>query len=71
MIVLVPTDTGETVPVPEPIVAIPVLLLLQVPPPPSLNVVVDPRHTVVVPLMADGSAFTVTTVVAVHPVLIL
>ena len=44
--------------------AIPVLLLLHTPPlAASLNVVVDPAHTVAVPLMipATGGRLTVTT----------
>jgi len=52
----------------EPIVAIVVLLLLQVPPTvASASVVVKPGHTVVVPVIAAGNAFTVNVVVALHP----
>jgi hypothetical protein len=43
-------------------------LLLHVPPPASVNVVAEPTQTVGVPLIDEGAAFTVTTVVVVHPV---
>ena len=40
------------------------LVLLHTPPPTVLvNVVVDPWHTVSVPLIADGTGLTVTVVV--------
>lgn len=55
--------TPLTMPVDEPTVALP-LLLVQVPPPTSVKVVVAPAHTVVLPVMADGKVFTVTTAVA-------
>jgi hypothetical protein len=64
----VPADTPVTTPVPETIVATPVLLLAQVPPPASLNAVVNPAQTVGVPDIADGSGLTVLTAVAMHPV---
>jgi len=57
-----------TMPVVEPIVAIVVLLLLQVPPPASLKVVVSPEHTFRVPRIAVGNGSTVTTAVMIHPV---
>ena len=57
-----------TRPVAEPIVAINVLLLAHVPPPASLSVTVDPRHTSVGPKITDGNGFTVTTVVMMQPV---
>jgi hypothetical protein len=66
--VALPAATPLTIPVAEPIVAIEVLLLLQVPPEVALfNVVVLPVHTVAVPVMvpADGVLLTVTTAVAV------
>ena len=66
--VVVPADTPVTTPVPE-TVATMVVLLFQVPPPPSLNVVVKPTHTDIVPDIADGSGFTVTIAEALHPVL--
>ena len=61
----VPADTPPTVP---PLtVATPVLVLLHMPPvAPSLNAVVEPAHTVAVPVMvpATGNGLTVTTCVA-------
>jgi hypothetical protein len=51
-----------------PTVAFAVLLLLHVPPAAILlNVVVEPTHTEVAPVMLVGVAFTVTTVVAAEP----
>jgi hypothetical protein len=63
-----PADTPVTIPVPEPIVAMPVLPLVQVPPAEiSLNVIVaPPRHTPVPPLMAAIGP-TVTTSIEGHP----
>jgi hypothetical protein len=55
-------------PVVNPTVAIPVALLLQVPPPASLRVVVNPEHTVSVPSIAVGNGLTVTTVVIIQVV---
>ena len=67
--VAVPPDTPLTTPVVEPIEATPEPLLLHVPPPViSLNVVVLPVHTDVVPEIPLGAAFTVTVVVAEQPV---
>ena len=64
VIVAVPADTPVTTPVDEPIEAIAVLLLLQLPPPlPSLKVVVAKRNTVMVPVMEAGKALTVTACV--------
>ena len=59
-----------TIPVDDPIVAMPVDPEFHVPPPASIKDVVRPAHTTGVPLIADGSAFTVTIVVAgtPHPV---
>ena len=51
-----------------PTVATEVLLLIHVPPAvASLNVVDDPIHTDVVPVMAAGSGLTVTTLVTKQP----
>lgn len=47
-----------------PMVAMVPSLLLHEPPPPSVNVVVDPTHTDAVPVMADGNAFTLIVAVA-------
>ena len=59
-----------TVPDAEPILAIRLLLLVQVPPLTVLvRVVVRPVHTCVTPEIADGSGLTVTTAVAWQPVL--
>ena len=64
----VPDVTPVTTPVPGTTVATVVVLLLQVPPPASLNVVVDPIHTNVVPEIDDGNALTVTVATAIQPV---
>ena len=67
MILEVPTLLPVTTPVFNPIVALP-LLLVHVPPPASLNVIVEPRHTVLAPKIAVGNGLTVTVVVVMHPV---
>ena len=65
--VAVPAATPVTMP-DVPIVATPVLLLAHVPPlVVEDRVVVDPAHTEVVPVIAAGSAFTVTIAVLLHP----
>jgi hypothetical protein len=65
----VPTATGVTTPVPEPIVAIPVDPLLHEPPrTASVKVVDEPMHTCSVPPIVAGNGFTVTTSVTVQPV---
>ena len=65
--VAVPAATPVTIP-DVPIVATPVLLLAHVPPlVVEDRVVVDPAHTEVVPVIAAGSAFTVTVAVLLHP----
>jgi hypothetical protein len=54
-----------TIPVDDPIVATPVLLLLQIPPmEASDSVVVKPVHTVVEPVIVAGAALTVTILVS-------
>ena len=64
-----PAATPVTTPVPEPTVAWLVLLLDHVPlPVASLNVVVLPTQTFVVPVMDAGFELTVTIAVAVQPV---
>jgi len=69
----VPPDNPPTVPDTEPTVATAVLLLVHIPLPPvpppagSLNAVVAPAHRVVTPLIAGGSAFTVTIVEIKQP----
>lgn len=70
MITGVPDATPVTTPLDEPTVACAVLLLVHVPPAILLlNVVVWPTHTVGVPVITDGAAFTVNDVVREHPVL--
>jgi len=74
VIVVVPAVTPVTTPVEELIVATAVLLDVQTPPVVVLdNVVVDPEHTAVVPVIdaTVGNAVTVTAVAALvveHPV---
>jgi hypothetical protein len=70
-IVTEPEDTPVTIPVEEPTVAVPVLLLVHVPPvlPLSINAIVDPTQTVDGPAIEGvGVAFIVTVVYASHPV---
>jgi hypothetical protein len=68
-IVSVPAVIPITIPDPDPIVAL-VLLALQAPPVvPSASVVVCPVHTLCVPVIPTGAAFTVTVFVAWHPIL--
>ena len=71
MIVVVPTPIPPTIPVAEPIVPTPGLLLLQVPVPPDavklFSVIVEPTHTALRPLIspAAGDMFTVTFIVVI------
>ena len=66
--VAVPCVTPDTVPVLL-IVAVAVGVALHVPPVvTSLRTVVDAAHTLVVPEIAAGAGFTVTTAVTVQPV---
>ena len=64
----VPFATPDTIPVDVPTVAADVLLLLHVPPPASVNAVVEPAQTLAVPVIAEGRVLTVTTVVFWQPV---
>ncbi len=65
----VPTATPVTTPVVKPTLAMVVLLLLQVPPGVALeSPPVPPTQTELAPIIADGSGFTVTIAVLVHPV---
>jgi hypothetical protein len=60
----VPAVKPPTTPVAEPIVAMPVLLLLQVPPVVALVSVIDePAQTALPPDIADGAWFTITKAV--------
>jgi hypothetical protein len=69
VMVAVPAATPVTIPVDEPTVATPVLLLLQTPPGERLlSVVVLPAHTVDAPVTGAGEPDTVTVAVAVQPV---
>lgn len=66
--IAVPALTPLTMPVPEPTVAIAVLLLLHAPPViVSLSVVVAPTHAVADPVIVGGNAFTVTAFIALQP----
>jgi hypothetical protein len=61
----VPDVTPQSRPVPEPIEATPVLLLLHVPDAvASLRLVHVPAQREVIPIMAAGIGFTVNTIVA-------
>src|ERR1043165_6424825 len=66
--VAVPKAIPETIPVVEPIDAVPGALLLHVPPASELdNVVVEPRHAIMIPAMGAGVAVTVTIAMALQP----
>ena len=66
---LVPADTPVAIPDIEPIVATPVADELHVPPAVLLlRLVVVPEQMLSVPLIADGSALTVTVLIALQPV---
>ena len=63
-----PADKPVTIPVVEPILATPELLL-HVPPVTALvSVTVDATHSAVGPVIAAGGVFTVTDFVTMHPV---
>ena len=65
----VPAEIPVTKPVPVPIVAREVLLLLHVPPiVTSDKVVVEPTHTFIVPVIAAGTGLTVMIFVVIQPV---
>ena len=63
-----PRLTPVIIPVERPIVATDVLLLVQVPPPPSVRVVVLPTQALVAPVIAPGAVTMVTVDVDTHPV---
>jgi hypothetical protein len=67
-VLVVATVPPVTIPVVKPTVAMPVALLLHVPPPASDKVIVKPEQTVSVPSMAVGNGYTVTTAVIIQPV---
>lgn len=63
----VPLLTPVMIPEKKPAVAMPVALLLQVPPVVALlSVVVVPAHNTLVPVMAAGDVLTVTVATATH-----
>jgi hypothetical protein len=71
VIVEVPPLLPVTIPLPEPIPAIEELLEVHVPPAVlSVNAVVCPTQIAVAPMIASGSGFTVTVVVAEQPALV-
>ena len=66
MIVDVPAERPVTIPLTEPIEAVPVALLLHLPPVGvSLRVIVEPAHTLPRPAIVPGNGLTVTIVVVV------
>jgi hypothetical protein len=67
VMVVTPAATPVTIPA-DPTVAIPVLLLLHIPPPASLKVVVEPIHTCVTPVIGEGDEFTDKVVCMAQPV---
>ena len=65
---LVPANIPVTTPDDAPIFALP-LLLVHVPPVGvEFNVVVNPAHTVVIPVIVVGLALTLTVVILIQPV---
>lgn len=63
-----PAETPVAIPVAEPIVATDKLPLLQRPPVDVVpNAVVDPAHTLSVPVIELGNGFTATGIVAIQP----
>ena len=69
VIVVVPADMPVTTPVVGSTVPTAGTLLLQVPPgEDEVSVVVSPTHTLAVPVIVPGPAFTVTVAVAKQPV---
>jgi hypothetical protein len=61
-------ETPVTMPLDEPTVALPVALLVHVPPASALDsVVVAPWQTVVVPVIAAGNGFIVTSPTLIQP----
>jgi hypothetical protein len=68
-LVAVVASTPPITPVVRPAVATDVLLLIHVPPPGgSVNVIVEPAHTLSVPSIGPGAAFTVTKAMRVQNV---
>jgi len=68
VIVTTPVEIPDTTPDVAPTVAMDVLLLLQLPPDvASVNVIVDPVHTVLLPDIADTPLVTVIDFVTMQP----
>ena len=64
-----PAANPFTIPVEEPIVAVPVAPEVQEPPAvPSVRLVEEPIHTAAVPVIAAGRSLTVTVNVVIQPV---
>ena len=64
-----PEPIPVTIPEVTPTVPTKGVLLLQVPPVlKSASGVIDPTHTFIVPVIAAGNGFTVTTTFAIQPV---
>ena len=62
VIVAVPGATPKVIPVEDPMVATPVVLLLQVPPPGQVSVPVVPTHMPVGPVIADTAVTVILRV---------
>ena len=69
MVVHPSVEPPVTIPVEEPIVAMVVLVLVHVPPPPSLSVIVAEIQTPVGPVIGPGKGLTVIVLVIEQPVL--
>ena len=64
-----PAVTPETNPLPDPMVATEVVLLVHAPPASaSVSAVVEPAHTVGTPVIVEGRGSTVTGIEVKHPV---
>ena len=64
----VAANTGVTIPVSDPTVAIPPLLLVHTPPGVAeVKVAVWPKHTTDGPVIAEGAAVTVTSFPSAQP----
>ncbi len=68
VIIAVPVATPVTIPEDDPTVAMPVALLLHVPPGTELpNGLVNPTHTLILPVITPGDGLTDTVVVRTQP----
>jgi len=68
--VAVPGATPDTTPVPLTTVAMLLFALVHVPPPASVNDVVDDTHTLSVPEIAPGNGLIVTGIEVLQPVVV-